>query len=211
MSAACTRGESQEFLRDQWKNWVGVLSRIKQDEQRWLSVAFLVFGGLFGVAVGAVGRGLLVQGDGVKSVLALLMFLGVTHVAAWVWALQALVLRKQYYRTMARNLLVQWRLGSPPDPEWRAGFDNWYKDATRPSESHSSDGLILASLVAAFRLLLEARDLCPGQLFCGTVLLGVLSYFHWIWVRGRFQRRDRTNMKDLYEEDLVRKLGIQTC
>lgn len=40
---------ANEFLRDQWKAASDTLSRIKQGEQRWLSVALWFFGALIGV------------------------------------------------------------------------------------------------------------------------------------------------------------------
>lgn len=110
--------ERLAWRREQWKYAADTLSRIKQDEQRWLGVAFLIFGAILSVfLLGAFGTEL-------KYLLAWqrrVMFgvgLVVVNAVGWVWFAQSLTLREQYYRTLCRLWRAAIALGDPLPSAW---------------------------------------------------------------------------------------------
>jgi hypothetical protein len=150
------RAAWRSHLRDRWANWAGVLSRIKGDEHKWLSVAFLLYGAIAAFVSSDPG--------GFFSALywhrwaALAVTLVVIHGTAFAWAYQTLTLRVQYYRSMCRLLMVQEALGEAPPEDWvGAEFTTWREKATAPRDSKFVEMVLLGGLVCVVGLLTALR------------------------------------------------------
>lgn len=212
-----------DHQRDRWNAWTAALSRIKQDEQRWILAATAVYGALVAF-LGAHGTDLFpawppgrpAEPWQWRHLVALLVVLVVAHLFGWVWARHALTLRVQYYRTMARQLDVGLALGESLPPAWYARDPSqWRTEVTRPDESKDSEMWLLAFLTFApglLAVLQAARGLAslaveqPALLWVASaaVALALLVGPLW-WPCGFYRTRDRRNMKQLYCER-VRKL-----
>lgn len=144
-----------DHQRDGWNGWTATLGRIKQDEQRWVSVAILVYGAAIGLVATRGHAVLLAEGDGVAPHLCALQHIGalallaaVAHGFACVWMGHALTLRVQYYRSMCRMFLAHLALGGRVPREWLCDDpEQWRGDATAPEDSKRAEMLLLAFLV----------------------------------------------------------------
>lgn len=211
-----------QHQRDRWNAWTATLGRIKQDEQRWVTVAIAVYGVVVAL-LGAQGDLLFPRQTGdsgpapdeFQHLAVLVLALAIVHLFAWAWVRHALVLRLQYYRSMAEVHRASLALRSPIPREWREScWATWYCTATRPAESKLSEMRLLFVVTAAATVLSALRAgaaLCtldiehPWLTIGGTVGCAVVSLVvagAWPWFI--YPRWDRRSMRDLYEslEDL---------
>ena len=210
-----------DHQRDRWTRWAGVLNRIKEDEQRWLKVAFLLYGALLAFFSGSLGSAMRFDTPG-RNVAGLLIAVLTVHGAAWAWTMQALNLRTQYYRTMARLFAAELGLGlSLPKPWQNSAFDKWREEATLPLDSKHVEMLLLGGLVCATGVLASYRFTAglPFWRSSGYYVAAVAGYVSslagFAWPLLAYPRWDRRLLKaklfhqDGPVQDLQRRAGTQ--
>jgi len=167
--------------RDRWNAWSEALSRIKQDEQRWIRVGLTVYGAL--IALMTQAHRLFPDDRPWVSSYAFSAVVILVHFFAGVWWWQAMILRHQYYRTMARVYLQQARLGDArriPDAWTNAcSYHQWYIDETKPFESKLSEMLLLGLLTfaaTAVAALLAFIDTVTLERECVTLFFAAMGW-----------------------------------
>ena len=207
-----------EHLKDQWNNWSNAMNRIKQDEQKWLRAAMIIYGGLITIFLGKIGVIFQKEAESTTQnymffnfilVVVLIIF---SHLIAVVWTHQALVLRVQYYRTMARSRLTECKMSIPlprNSPWLLTDFNLWRERATRPNESKLSEMKMIGGSIVATGIIGTIRFYVNSypclNLECEPITLSVililLSLTGFLWPSFIYERRDKKKLKSHLFED----------
>ncbi len=203
------------YKRNTWKNWADVLARIKQDEQRWLTNCVIVYGGICAFLVKGVNDQLFSLSSCNSRVLFLILLFLINHGVAWIWTAQALILRKQYYRTLVRLFETQISMGDRGLPKaWRTDdFDEWYKDATFPRDSKFVEMLTLSAFVCIAQMLAAARVwFAENGLLqhdcCSLFLLGLFALSGLCWALLVYPCWDKAKLREIHTLQLK---SIEGC
>jgi hypothetical protein len=211
-----------DWRRDQWNAAAEAMGRIKEDEQRWLSLAVLIFGGINSAFILGDAAADLQKSGTAMQVLCLIVTAVVVHLLGAAWTYQALTLRAQYYRAMSRLFAAAahlassevprawsqpksgasqsrfmwaraWAWGRPLKKEW-AKLEEWRKSTT-PLDSKLSEMIFLCLLTSSSLLLLTFQMRPVLTVWCMSAILCVMGM---LWPFVVYPLLDRWKLSALW-------------
>lgn len=139
--------KNENYFISQYENWTSVLRRIKEDEQRWISVLFLLYGAILFFQISKQSEILQFKNDNSYSLIGLLLVLIVNLIITLTWGYQSMNLRFQYYRSLIEVTKLRKKFGERLEIVWfENDFVKWRNKVTRPFESKIVDFILLSGL-----------------------------------------------------------------
>lgn len=150
--------KKSEFLISKYETLSSVLSRIKQDEQKWISNLLIIYGALFAFQVNKFSNAIAFGTDDKFNALGVFIIFFVNALISFIWSHQSLILRKQYYRTMLEIAQTKLNVGDKIEDDWfTEDFNKWREKITKPNEGKIFDFWLLSGLITISGLLAVLR------------------------------------------------------
>ena len=144
----------ESYFVAQYENWTTVLRRIKEDEQRWISVLLILYGAILFFLISEKSEILQFNISHSYSIFGLLLVSIVNLVIALTWSYQSMNLRFQYYRSLIEITKLRIKFKEELESAWyESDFAKWRAVVTRPYESKIVDFLLLSGLTFITQIL----------------------------------------------------------
>lgn len=143
--------KNKNFLIAQYENWTAVLRRIKQDELKWISLLFLMYGAIYTFQLSKTENTLNLENN---ELFGLVLIFLVNSIVVFIWCHQSLNLRLQYYRALIESIKIRLRFDESIEKIWfKDCFCTWRKKVTRPFETKIVDFILLSGLILVSSIL----------------------------------------------------------
>lgn len=187
----------RNHLNDKWSYWSSVISRIKKDEQNWISVLLIVFGAVLFFLTNIpkpdetnIHSNNLLIGSVIIA----------TNLFSLVWGHYSLILRKQYYTSILESLMVEKEMGKDIPRDWDIlCFDQWWRKETKPYEGKIVEFALLSGLLSLSCVILYWKLLDPQMIPSSPVAkyLPIIAGVEIIWPLRFFYKVDRKRLLKL--------------